>query len=76
MSIKEVQAPTVRQNHQHAPASPNQEKTGAATADIKSEKTVESVLKEIRKEAPAKDKAQEKVRETSKVPDKSPERTR
>jgi len=75
MSMKEAQAPTVRQNHQHAPASPKQEKTGAATADIKSGKTVESVLKEVR-EAPAKDKAQEKVRETSKVADKSPERMR
>jgi len=69
MSIKEVQAPTVRQNHAPAPA--------PAAPEVKSEKaTVESVLKEIRKETPAKDRAQEKIRETSKVADKSPERTR
>jgi len=72
MGTKEVQAPTVRQNHQHASASPNQEKSGAATSHIKSKQTVESVLKEIRKEAPAKDRSQENM----KAPQKSPERTR
>ena len=83
--VKEVQAPTVRQNHAPAlkdPTAPNQEKTWAApslkvdgekVAEAMIKKSVDSVLKEIRA---SKKIPKEKTQEKSRVPDKSPERTR
>jgi len=83
--VKEVQAPTVRQNH--APAlkaitAPNQEKAWAApsikvsgekVADSMIKKSVSSILKDIRA---AKEISKEKTQENVKAPQKSPERTR